>query len=130
MFFVSQQRFWKAEDVRIDFEKSTENRIVYYPQTGNKDLTTIDFNGGSYILMGYITQTQYDEAKNSLISEANNYLEQHKEAKINYKIDFAYLSQQIGKSIELDINIGDTIRLIDKEQGIDTEVRVIDLNMI
>jgi len=118
--------FEQVQEVRIKYDSCTSTRIVYYPQLTNKDIYNIDFTNGSYILMGYITQTQYDEAKNQLITEANNYLEQHKEAKITYSINFAYFSEQDRQQINLSVNIGDAVRLIDKSQAIDTVVRVLD----
>ncbi len=118
--------FEQVQEVRIKYNSCTTTRIVYYPQLTNKDIYNIDFINGTYILMGYITQTQYDEAKNQLITEANNYLEQHKEAKITYSINFAYFSEQDRQQINLSVNIGDAVRLIDKSQAIDTEVRVLD----
>jgi hypothetical protein len=118
--------FEQVQEVRIKYNSCTTTRIVYYPQLTNKDIYDIDFTGGTYILMAYITQTQYDEAKNQLITEANNYLEQHKEAKITYSINFAYFSEQDRQQINLSVNIGDAVRLIDKSQAIDTDVRVLD----
>jgi len=118
--------FEQVQEVRIKYDSCTSTRIVYYPQLTNKDIYNIDFTSGTFILMGYITQNEYDEAKNQLITEAMNYLEQHKEAKITYSINFAYFYERDKQKINLNINIGDAVRLIDKSQDIDTEVRVLD----
>ena len=94
---------------------------IWYSKTlkDGTELSWTPSNGSTYILLGYISQVEVDEAVSKLQSEAQKYLDEHSSPKIEYSIQKVYLK-------DMEFDIGDTLTLLDNTQGINTAVRVLE----
>jgi len=110
----------KAAELRIVKASAAEKKI-YYSKTlkDGSELSWTPSNGSKYTLVGYITQTELDAARDKLIQAAQDYLNEHSAPKVTYELREIYLQ-------DLTFDIGDSLRLIDDTQEIDEKVRVLE----
>jgi len=110
----------KAAELRIVKASASEKRI-YYSKTlkDGSELSWTPSVGAKYTLVGYITQTEIDAARDKLIAAAQDYLDEHSAPKVEYELREIYLK-------DLAFDIGDSLHLVDDTQDIDVTVRVVE----
>ena len=115
------------ENVRLAEYAQDDTHYIfkYAKEQSGIDVSTWDFANGTLILFGYIRQDDYDAAKDKLIAEAQKYLDTNKAPEIEYSVDMTYFIDYIDIS-SLAFDIGDTVKLIDETEDINTDVRVIE----
>jgi len=111
----------KAAELRIVKVSASEKKI-WYSKTlkDGSELSWTPSTGANYTLVGYISQAEVDAAKDKLIAEAQKYLDEHSEPKVEYNVDTTYWKNPPA------LNPGDELHLIDETQNIDTTVRIIE----
>jgi len=91
---------------RIDV---TNNLIVFNPKISDGTFITDDdvkseLIGGEFILVGYITQANYNAARQALISAAEDYLLEHNSPKITYTIQNLKINTSLDVGMKIAIN--------------------------
>jgi hypothetical protein len=102
---------YNADTQRVWYDKTLEN---------GKELSFDPTILSKFILEGYITQTQMDEATTELAAQAQEYLEANQTPLIQYGLNVVYL----GNTSTIPFECGDTLTLKDGEKGINVSVRV------
>ncbi len=102
---------YNADTQRVWYDKTLEN---------GKELSFDPTLLSKFILEGYITQAQMDEASTELAEQAQAYLEENQTPLIQYSLDIVYL----GNTSTIPFECGDTLTLKDGQQEIDASVRV------
>ena len=111
-----------AEELRIVKASAAEKKIWYSKRL--KSGMELDWEpeaGNTYVLVGYITQTEMNTARDKLITEAQKYLDDNSAPRVEYTVKSFYAG---GLSEKLEI--GDSLRLSDLKAGINTVVRVLE----
>lgn len=73
-----------------------------------------------YTIVGYITQTEMNNARQELENKAMQYLEDNSEPKVIYEVNSVYIQEK-------EFEVGDRLTLHDFKQNIDTQVRVVEI---
>jgi hypothetical protein len=104
------------------FDISNDDKKIWVFQT-LQDGSTISWLpsvGSSYTIVGYITQTDMNNARLELFTKATKYLFENAEPKITYEVNSIYIQEK-------EFEVGDKLALNDFKQNINTKVRVIEI---
>ncbi len=118
-------------ECEIEKYKHSEKNIKLIANTDDESLiipnkTIKPKVGDKYVLLDIeMPQAYIEAAEQELLNKATEYLSENSEPKVSYSVTF---SELYAKQNSVDIRIGDMIRLIDNQFGIDTLLRVVNLN--
>lgn len=101
---------------------SNSEKKIWISQT-LKDGSTLSWlpsSGSFYTIVGYITQTEMNNARQELENKAMQYLEDNSEPKVIYEVNSVYIQEK-------EFEVGDRLTLHDFKQNIDTQVRVVEI---